>query len=86
MIAAYRVIANKRRALVFLCSWLLPLPVLFVLLFGNAFLFGPNGDQIQGMTFLGLPLIVLVIDLVAVIVLMRWGVPVLISPDEQTRL
>jgi hypothetical protein len=35
---------------------------------------------------LGVPLIVLVIDLVAVIVFMRWGFPVLISPEERVRL
>jgi hypothetical protein len=80
VIAAYGAIANKRRTLVFLCSWLLPLPVLFVLLLGNAFLFGPNGDQIHGTVFLGIPLIVLIVDLAAVIVFIRWGLPVLISP------
>src|SRR5512133_2742829 len=47
ILAAYRVIANERRRRVFLISWLLPLPVLFVLLFGNASLFGANGDQVQ---------------------------------------
>jgi hypothetical protein len=82
VIAAYRVIANKRCTLVFTCSWLLPLVVLFLLLFGNAFLFGPDGDQIKGVTFLGIPLIVLVADLAAVIVFTRWGIPLLISTDE----
>jgi len=86
VIAAYRVIANGRRTLVFICSWLLPLLVLFLLLVGNAVLFGQNGDQIQGVTLLGVPLIVLVIDLVAVIVFMRWGFPVLIPPEERVRL
>jgi hypothetical protein len=85
IIAAYRVIANRRRMLVFVCSWLLPLLVLFTLLFGNAFLFGPNGDQVQGLSLQGIPLIVLVVDLAAVIVFMRWGLPVLLSPDEQVR-
>ena len=86
VIAAYRVIANGRRTLVFICSWLVPLLVLFVLLIGNAILFGQNGDQSLGVTLLGVPLIVLVIDLVAVIVFMRWGFPVLISPEERVRL
>jgi hypothetical protein len=71
---------------VFICSWLLPLLVLFVLLIGNAVLFGQNGDQIQGVTLLGVPLIVMVIDLVAVIVFIRWGFPVFISTDERVRL
>ncbi len=82
ILAAYRVIANKRRTLVFVCSWLLPLVVLFALLFGNAFLFGPNGDQIRGLTLLGIPPIVLVVDLAAVIVFVRWGLPVLVPPAE----
>jgi hypothetical protein len=83
IIAAYRVIANKRRLLIFVCSWLLPLIVLFLLLFGNAFLFGPDGDQINGLRFLGIPLLVLTIDLLAVIVFIRWGLPVLILPEKQ---
>jgi hypothetical protein len=64
IMAAYRVIANRRRALVFLGSWLLPLFVLFLLLVGNAFLFGPNGNIIQGRLILGIPLIVLLTDLI----------------------
>jgi hypothetical protein len=86
VVAAYRVIANRRRILVFVCSWLLPLSVLFVLLFGNAFLFGPNGDHIQGITFLGIPFIVLVTDLVAVVVFIRWGLPLLLYSDDQAEL
>jgi hypothetical protein len=86
LIAAYRVIANERRVLVFICSWLLPLIVLFLLLIGNAFLFGPDGDQIRGWTLLGLPLIVLVIDLLAFIVFVRWGMPLLLPRDDQGRL
>ncbi len=82
VVAAYRVIANRRRNLVFAGSWLLPLIVLFILLFGNAFLYGPNGDQIQGMTVLGISLLVLVVDVLAVIVFARWGLPVLLSRDD----
>ena len=64
IVAASRVIANERRRLVFISSWLLPLPVLFVMLFGNAILFGPNGDQVQGPSLLGIQLIVLIMDLI----------------------
>jgi hypothetical protein len=46
LIAAFRTIVNRRRVLVFICSWLLPLPLLFVMLFGNQFLFGANGYEI----------------------------------------
>jgi len=82
IIAAYRVIANRQRVLVFSGSWLLPLPVLFVLLFGNAFLFGSNGEQVQGISFLGIPWIVLIIDLMALFLFLKWGLPVLFSQRE----
>jgi hypothetical protein len=65
ILVAYRVIANQRRGLVFISSWLLPLLVLFVLLFGNAILFGPNGDQVQGGSLLGIQLGVFITDLIA---------------------
>jgi len=65
VILAYRAIANQRRTLVFICSWLLPLPVLFIILVSNALLFGANGDEIRGATLLGIPLVVLIIDLIA---------------------
>jgi hypothetical protein len=70
VVVAYRVIANKWRTLVFTCSWLLPLPVLIVLLVGNSLLFGANGDEIQGATLAGIPFIVLIVDLLACILLM----------------
>jgi hypothetical protein len=69
IIAAYRVIANERHRLVFISSWLLPLPVLFVLLFGNAILFGANGDKVQGVSLLGIPLVVFFTDLIASVLL-----------------
>jgi len=65
VILAYRAIANQRRTLVFICSWLLPLPVLFIILISNALLFGANGDEIQVATLLGIPLVVLIVDLIA---------------------
>src|SRR5215212_10821380 len=65
VITAFRAIANRRRALVFLGSWLLPLPLLFVMLFGNQYLFGTNGDQIGNASIFGIPLIVFVTDLIA---------------------
>ncbi len=73
VIAAFRVIANKRRILTFVASWLLPLPVLAVLLVGSARLFGPNGDEIHGGTILGIALIVFVTDLIASILMISFG-------------
>lgn len=73
IIAAYRVIANRRHNLAFISSGLLPLPVLIVLLFGNAILFGPNGNEIQGSLILGMPLLVMIIDLVASTIMILWG-------------
>jgi hypothetical protein len=69
IIAAYRVIANHQRTRVFIGSWLLPLPVLVILLLSNAILFGPDGNQIHGPLYFGMPLIVLIVDLVAFVLL-----------------
>jgi hypothetical protein len=66
--AAFRAIANPRRWRVFLGSWLLPLPVLFVLLFANRFLFGENGNE-----RLGISLTVFLVDLIATVLLILWG-------------
>jgi hypothetical protein len=79
------VIANRRRRLIFAGSWLLPLIVLFAVLVGNALLYGPNGDQIRGISLLGVPLLVLITDLAAVAVFIRWGLPVLISRETIIR-
>jgi len=83
VIAAFRVIANRRRLLVFICSWLLPLPLLFAMLFGNQFLFGANGDEIQGTSLLGISLIVFITDLIASILLIVFG-PKYLRPQEET--
>jgi hypothetical protein len=69
VVAAFRVIANERRWRVFIGSWLLPLPVLFVLLFANRFLFGENGNERLGTLVFGISLIVFIIDFVASILL-----------------
>jgi hypothetical protein len=69
VIAAFHAIANRRRILVFICSWLLPLPLLFAMLFGNQFLFGANGNEVQGGSLLGIALIVFITDLVATVLL-----------------
>ncbi len=69
IIAAFRVIANRRRLLVFICSWLLPLPLLFAMLFGNQFLFGSSGNEIQGGSLVGISLIVFMTDLIASVLL-----------------
>jgi hypothetical protein len=82
VIAAFRAIANRRRVLVFICSWLLPLPLLFIMLFGNQFLFGANGDEIQGAALLGIALIVFMTDLIASILLIVFG-PRYAHPQEK---
>lgn len=82
VIAAFRAIANRRRVLVFLCSWLLPLPLLFVILFSNEFLFGANGVARQSPLFLGVYLIVLITDLIASALLIILGPRYLRSQKE----
>jgi hypothetical protein len=71
VIVAFRAIANRRHRLVFIASWLLPLPLLFLLLFVNELLFGANGIGTQSPSFLGIALIVLVTDLVVSVFLIR---------------
>jgi hypothetical protein len=54
VIAAFRAIANRPRLLIFVCSWLLPIPVLFGLLFGDKFLFETSDLGRQYGSFLGI--------------------------------
>ena len=82
IITAFRAIANRRRPLVFLGSWLLPLPLLFVMLFGNQYLFGPSGDQIGTASIFGISLIVFLTELAASILLMVVGIQ-FFRPDNQ---
>jgi hypothetical protein len=72
VIAAFRIIANGRRILVFIVSWLLPLPLLFAMLFTNRFLFGKEATQI-GASVLGIALVVFITDLSASILLIVFG-------------
>ncbi len=73
VIAAFRLIANERHVRVFIGSWLLPLPLLFAMLFANRFLFGENGNEGLGMLVVGISLIVFVTDLIASVLLIIWG-------------
>ena len=82
VITAFRAIANRRRVLVFLGSWLLPLPLLFVMLFGNQYLFGANGDQIGSPSIFGISLIVFLTDLAASILLIVVGIQFFRSDDQ----
>lgn len=65
VIAAWRSIANERRLPVFIGSWLLPIFVLFVQLFGDKFLFEVSDLGTRLGSFLGIWLIVLMVDLLA---------------------
>jgi len=73
VVAAYRAIANPRPLPVLLGALLLPLPLLFAMLFGNVFLFGQDGIPAGQMLIFGVAPIVLVVDLLAL------GVWVLLS-------
>ncbi len=73
ILVAFRAIANRRRWRIFIVSWLLPLPLLFTMLFANRFLFGENGNENLGPLVLGISLIVFIIDLVALVLLIMWG-------------
>lgn len=82
VIAAFRVIANSRRMLVFTCSWLLPLPLLFAMLFVNQILFGADGNEVRGGSILGISFIVFMTDLIASILLIVFG-PRYVRPHEE---
>ncbi len=83
VIAAFRVIGNERRWRIFIGSWLLPLPLLFVMLFANRFLFGENGNEGLGILVLGISLTVFVVDLIASVLLIILG-PRYFRPQEKT--
>jgi hypothetical protein len=65
IVAALGAIANRSRLLVFICSLLLPIPVLIVLLFGDEFLFRASTIGTQLGSLFGIWLTVLVTDLIA---------------------
>jgi hypothetical protein len=67
--AAFHAIANQRRTVVFFSSYLLPLPLLFVILLASRFLYGENGDDIRGTTIFGAPVLVLATQAVAIALL-----------------
>lgn len=69
VIVAYRHMANHHRMRVWLGSVLLLFPVLFGLLISNRFLFGEDGGSGPPAVLLGTPLLVLVVDLVAIVLL-----------------
>jgi hypothetical protein len=73
VIAAFRSIANPHRLRVFIISWLLSLPLLFVMLFGDKFLFGDQYFVPQNASLLGIPWIVLITDLTALALLLLYG-------------
>lgn len=80
--AAFRAIANRRRLLVFICSWLLPLSLLFVLLVGDEFLFRAGDIGTQLGSFLGIWLIVLITDLIVSALFIMLGPRYLRPPAE----
>ncbi len=82
VIAAFSAMVNKGRVSVFIGSWLLPIPLLIVMLVGNRLLFGASGTGIRGPSFLGITLIVLITDLIASVLLIRLGPPYLRSQEE----
>lgn len=68
LIAAFRAIANRRRRAVFIVSWLLPLPMLFVMLFSDQFLFVSSDVGTRLGALFGIWLLVLAVDLIALAV------------------
>ncbi len=73
VIAAYRSIANRRRLGVFAVSWLLPLPLLLVMLLGDKALFQTSDLGTRLGAFLGIWLTVLAPDLLATVLMINFG-------------
>jgi hypothetical protein len=69
LIVAYRRIANHHYMRVWLGSLLLLFPLLFVLLISNQWLFGADGGSGPPAVIFGAPLIVLMVDLIAIVLL-----------------
>lgn len=72
-IAAFRSIANQKRLLVFIISWLLPLPLLFVMLVGDKFLFQSSDIGMRYGSLTGIWLTVLIPDVIAGILMIIFG-------------
>lgn len=73
VVVAFRAIANRRRLLVFIRSWLLPIPVLIELLVGDELLFRTSAIGPQSGSVFGIRLIVLTTDLIASALFMTVG-------------
>ena len=69
VIVAYRHIANQHRTRVWLGSLLLLLPLLFALLISNRYVFDEDGRGGPPAFIFGVPLLVLVVDLMAIVLL-----------------
>lgn len=82
LVAAFRAIANRRRLLIFIGSWLLPIPVLVGLLFGDEFLFRASDMGTQLGSFFEIRLIMLMTDLIASALFMILGPRYLRPPEE----
>ena len=80
--AAFHVIANRRRTHIFICSLLLPIPVLILLLFGDKFLLDISDFGMRYGSFLGIWLIVLITDLIAGSVLIMYRSRYLLPQEE----
>lgn len=66
LVKAFRSMAVKNRLPIFIASWLLPLFPLFALSVVDEWLFGPKLNQ-MGSAWLGIPVIVLMIDTIAIV-------------------
>ena len=71
--AGFRAIANQRRGLVFAASWLLPVPLLVLLLLGDKYLFETTAVGAKFGSFAGIWLTVLVSDLAAFLLFILLG-------------
>jgi len=82
LVTAFRSLAVKNRLPIFVASWLLPLFPLFALSVVDEWLFGPELNQV-GVALMGIPVIILILDVVAMLMLWMVGKPIF-RPFSQT--
>lgn len=81
LVAAFRSLAVKNRLPIFVASWLLPLFPLFALSVVDEWLFGPKLSQ-RGIALMGIPVIILVLDAVAIVMFWIVGNHVFRPPSQ----
>jgi hypothetical protein len=82
VLAAFNHLKNERKMLIVISSWLLPLPLLFIMLVGDRILFGESHRVAAATSILGISQIVLIIDLIAALLMFLFGPRYLLTEES----